>query len=191
MPALDQQRSTIIRTGTRGIRDDNGEQVMAEDYFLKIDGIPGDSRDNKHKDEIKVLTWSWGETNQGSQGDHDRVKGKVNMHDLTFSMHVCKASPKLFLHCATGKEIKEAILTCRKSGASGKQEDYFKIKLTDLVVSNYQTGGNATGAGGDVVPLEQIGLNFTKIHVSYIPQAKGGPGPELTHWYDVGEQTSG
>ena len=109
---------------------------MAEDYFLKIDGIPGDSRDNKHKDEIKVLTWSWGETNQGSQGDHDRVKGKVNMHDLTFSMHVCKASPKLFLHCATGKEIKEAILTCRKSGASGKQEDYFKIKLTDLVVSN-------------------------------------------------------
>ena len=32
------------------------------DYFLRIDGIPGESPDAKHKGEIDVLSWSWGET---------------------------------------------------------------------------------------------------------------------------------
>ncbi|HEY7575111.1 MAG TPA: type VI secretion system tube protein Hcp, partial [Thermoanaerobaculia bacterium] len=30
------------------------------DYFLKIDGIEGESQDGKHKGEIDVLSWSWG-----------------------------------------------------------------------------------------------------------------------------------
>ena len=30
---------------------------MAEvDYFLKIDGIPGESQDDEHKDEIEVVS---------------------------------------------------------------------------------------------------------------------------------------
>ena len=33
---------------------------MAVDMFLKIDGIKGESKDSKHKDEIDVLAWSWG-----------------------------------------------------------------------------------------------------------------------------------
>ena len=35
---------------------------MALDYFLKLDGIPGESVDAKHKGEIDVLSWSWGES---------------------------------------------------------------------------------------------------------------------------------
>jgi type VI secretion system secreted protein Hcp len=38
--------------------------MAAFDYFLKIDGIPGESTDSKHKDEIDVLSWSWGETQE-------------------------------------------------------------------------------------------------------------------------------
>ncbi|MGB7991069.1 MAG: type VI secretion system tube protein Hcp, partial [Candidatus Methylophosphatis roskildensis] len=33
---------------------------MAVDFFLKIDGIEGESADSKHKKEIDVLSWSWG-----------------------------------------------------------------------------------------------------------------------------------
>lgn len=35
------------------------------DYFLKIDGIDGESTDNKHKNEIDVLSWSWGKRRVG------------------------------------------------------------------------------------------------------------------------------
>jgi type VI secretion system secreted protein Hcp len=34
---------------------------MAVDMFLKIDTVDGEAQDNKHKKEIDVLSWSWGD----------------------------------------------------------------------------------------------------------------------------------
>ena len=36
---------------------------MAVDTFAKIGDIKGESQDAKHKDEIEVLSWSWGVSN--------------------------------------------------------------------------------------------------------------------------------
>jgi type VI secretion system secreted protein Hcp len=35
---------------------------MAVDMFLKIDGIPGESTDASHRDEIDLLSYTWGES---------------------------------------------------------------------------------------------------------------------------------
>jgi type VI secretion system secreted protein Hcp len=78
-----------------------------------------------------------------------------------------KASPKLLLACATGEHIKEANFTARKSGQL--PVDFLKIKLTDVLVSSYQTGGS-----GDVLPMDQLSLNFAKIEFSYYPQRPDG-----------------
>jgi type VI protein secretion system component Hcp len=40
--------------------------MAAVDYFIKFEGIKGESADAKHKDEIDVESWSWGETRAGS-----------------------------------------------------------------------------------------------------------------------------
>jgi len=40
--------------------------MAAGDYFLKIDGIQGKSRDDRHKDEIDIESFSWGETQSGT-----------------------------------------------------------------------------------------------------------------------------
>ena len=32
---------------------------MPVDFFLRIDGIEGESVDDRHKNEIEVLSWSW------------------------------------------------------------------------------------------------------------------------------------
>lgn len=68
------------------------------DYFLKIDTIPGESADLKHKNEIQIESFSFGESNAGSfaHGSGGGA-GKVQMQDMHFSMVVNKASPKLFL----------------------------------------------------------------------------------------------
>ena len=143
---------------------------MAVDYFLKIDGIEGESKDDKHKNEIDVESWSWGETQTGASGfGGGGGAGKVSMQDFHFVMKMNKASPKLFLACATGQHIKEAKLTCRKAG--GKQEEYFSVKFSDLLVSSYQTGGSS---GGDAIPMEQISLNYSKIETEYKPQKEDG-----------------
>ena len=156
------------------------------DFFLKINGIPGESSKDGHTDEIEVQSWGWGETNSGSHAEgQGGGAGKVTVQDFSFSMPVNKASPELFLACATGKHIPDALFTCRKSG--GKQQEYLKIKFTELLISSYQTGGDS----GTVTPQERITFNFSKIEVSYAPQKSDGSlDAYATHWYDVKTEKS-
>jgi len=144
--------------------------MAAVDYFLKIDGIEGESGDHKNPKQIQLESWSWGETQSGSHSyGGGGGAGKVSMQDFHFVMKVNKASPKLMEHCASGQHIKEALLTCRKAGK--EQQEFLKVKFSDLLVSSYQTGGSANG---DVIPLDQIALNFTKIEFDYKEQKPDG-----------------
>ena len=143
--------------------------MAAVDYFLKLKGVEGESTDDKHKNEIDVESWSWGQHQRGTHaGGGGGGAGKVSMQDFAFTMKINKATPKLMLMCATGEHIPDALLTCRKAG--GKQQEYLLIKMTDLLVSSYQTGG----ASGDIVPLDAISLNFSKIEFEYKEQKKDG-----------------
>jgi type VI secretion system secreted protein Hcp len=161
--------------------------MAAVDYFLKIKDVPGESQDDKHKDEIDVEAWSWGESNSGTQAyGGGGTAGKVAMRDFSFGMRVNKASPKLFLACANGHAIPEALLTCRKAGKDA--QEYLKIKFSDLTISSYQTGGSS----GDVVPLDQITFSFAKIEVSYAPQKKDGSlDSPVVHNYDLKKNKGG
>ena len=157
------------------------------DYFLKIKGIPGESVKDKHKDEIEIQSWSWGAANSGSHAANTGGgAGRVALNDFSFQMTVNKASPDLISACTTGKIIDEATLTCREAG--GKQQEYLKIKFTELLISSYQTGGS----GENIKPLESITFNFSRIDFSYAPQDKTGSlKPYITKWYNVKETTAG
>jgi len=144
--------------------------MASVDYFLKIDGIPGESMDAKHKGEIDLESWSWGENNSGTHAvGGGGGAGKVQMHDFHFVMRENKASPLLMLACATGQHIKAAQLTCRKAGT--EQQEFLTIKFSDLLVSSFQTGGSSHG---DIIPQDQISLNFSKIEYEYKPQKPDG-----------------
>lgn len=156
--------------------------MAAVDYFLKVDGIEGESHDHKHKGEIDVDSWSWGETQAGTHsGGGGGGAGKVQMQDFHFVMQVNKATPKLMLACATGQHIPKAVLTCRKAGK--EQQEFLKITLSDLLVSSFQTGGSGHS---DVVPTDQISLNYSKIEFEYKEQkADGTLGGAVKAGYDV------
>src|SRR6059058_3336371 len=101
--------------------------MAAVDYFLKIEGIEGESHDSKHKGEIDLQSWSWSEHQTGAHaGGGGGGAGKVHMDDFHFTMHLNKASPKLFLACATGEHIKKATLVCRKAGK--EQVEFLKVR---------------------------------------------------------------
>ena len=140
------------------------------DYFLKIDGIDGESHDHKHANEIEISSWSFGETQGGSHSSGGGGgAGKVVMQDFHFTMNTNKASPKLFLACANGEHIKSAKLTCRKAGKD--QQEYLSWTFSDLLVSSYQTGGSG---GNGVLPVDSISLNFTKVEIGYKMQKPDG-----------------
>jgi type VI secretion system secreted protein Hcp len=143
--------------------------MAAVDYFLKLKGIDGEATDHKHKAEIDVESFSWGATNAGTHtGGGGGGAGKVSMQDFHFVMKHNKASPKLMQACAAGEHIGEGLLTCRKAG--GDQQEFLTVKMTDLLISSYQTGGSH----GDVVPMDQISLNFSKIEWEYKEQKADG-----------------
>src|SRR5260370_19326573 len=140
------------------------------DYFLKLEGIDGESEDKTHSKEIHIESWSFGEQQSGTmaQGGGGGA-GKVHMHDFHFVMKTNSASPKLFLACASGEHIKKAVLTCRKAGKD--QQEYLKWTFTELLVSSYQTGGSGSS---DLLPLDQILLNFLQGGRSFKAQKEDG-----------------
>ena len=144
---------------------------MAVDYFLKLDGIEGESADSKHAKEIDVDSWSWGEfqSRPAAPSGGGAGTGKVSFHDFSFVKKIDKASPKLMLACATGKHIKSARLAVRKAGQG--QLDYLTFTFLDVVVSSYQTGG-AEASG--LAPVDQVSLSYARIEVEYKAQKPDG-----------------
>ena len=141
---------------------------MAVDAFLKME-IKGESVADGHKDEIEVLSWSWGvsqtgTTHRGSGGG----AGKANVSDLTITKYVDAASPTVMLACCNGKHFDEVVLTVRKAGE--KPLDYLVYTLNEVIITSVQTGGSS---GSDQV-TESMSLNFAKFKASYQPQDNKG-----------------
>jgi type VI secretion system secreted protein Hcp len=144
--------------------------VAGERWFLKLDGIAGESVDAAHKGEIDVEAWSWGETNAGSTSAGGGAgAGKVAMQDFQFVARLSKASPPLFLAGATGTHIKEALLSGVRDAGKGKGSDFLKYRLRDVTVSSFQQSASE----GDL-PVDQFALRFAKIEVSFTPQSATG-----------------
>jgi type VI secretion system secreted protein Hcp len=139
---------------------------MASDIFAKIGDIKGESPDDKHKDEIEVLSFSWGVANPANVGGGGGGEGKATFHDLSFTHNIDKASPRLLQACATGSHLKEATITHRKAGKA--LQEFLIIKMNDVIVTSVSLGDS--GAGGS----ESVSLAFAKVDFEYKPQKPDG-----------------
>jgi type VI secretion system secreted protein Hcp len=143
---------------------------MAVDMFLKLDGIKGESKDHKHKDEMHIESFSWGMNQTGAHGvGGGGGAGKVQVHDISITKFLDKASCSLMLACCNGKHIASGLITVRKAGE--KPVEYLKIKLTDILVSGIQHAGH----GSDLL-TENVTLNIAKFQVEYMEQDEKGGG---------------
>ncbi len=145
---------------------------MAVDMFLKIDGIKGESQDDKHKEEIDVLAWSWGMSQSAtSHVGGGSGSGRVAVQGLSITKYLDKATPNLMSYCCNGKHIPKVLLTVRKAGGNDPLE-YVKITMEDCLVSTVSTGAN----GSEDRLMENLILNFAKVKVEYTPQKQDGSG---------------
>jgi len=151
---------------------------VATDIFAKLGDIKGESIDSKHKDEIEVLSWSWGVTNPVSLAGSGAGTGKAHFHDLSFTHKIDKASPVLMQACATGVHLKEATITHRKAGKG--QQEFLVIKMNDVIITAL-----ADADSGDS-STETVSLAFAKINVEYKPQKPDGSlGAGIHFKYDL------
>lgn len=150
----------------------------ADDYFLKIDGIPGESQDARHPGEIELGSFSWAVSNSGSTaGGGGAGAGKASFQDFAITARMSKASPRLFLACASGEHIKSALLTVRRAGR--EQQEYYTIKMEDVLVSRVENSAADGAAPGDAVMFK-----FSKITWTYRAQKADGTldTPVAVYW---------
>ena len=139
---------------------------MAFDCFLKIEGVPGESTDDKHKDWIELLSYSHGLSQPASgavSSGGARSSERCDHQDFSVVKTLDKASPKLNLFCCNGTHItKINVELCR---ATGDKQKYMEYILTDSIVSSVRPGGSSQG--GEALPLEEVSFNYGKIEWVY------------------------
>jgi type VI secretion system secreted protein Hcp len=141
---------------------------MASDIFAKIGDIKGESLDDKHKDEIEILSFSWGVTNSASPSPGSGAgAGKATFQDLVVVHNIDKASPDLMRACATGTHLRDATITHRKAGKG--QQEFLVVKMNDVII----TGVTHGGAAGQPY-AETVSLAFAKVDLEYKPQKPDG-----------------
>ncbi len=144
---------------------------MASDNFLQIDGIKGESTDEKHKDSIEVLSYNWGVSQMASAAAVSATSSsageRADFQDLSITKLMDKSSPLLMKACAKADPIKEVKLElCR---ATGSKQTYMEYKLKHVIISSVSTGG---GGGGEAT--ESVTFNYGTIELTYTPFDREG-----------------
>jgi type VI secretion system secreted protein Hcp len=142
--------------------------------FFKVKGakhgpINGEAQDDKHKNEIEVLAWSWGMQGKSSIGG-GAATGKATIRELRIVKNVDKASTALMGALRTNEVIKEGILTLRKTGTS--KIEYMKITISDGRVMAFDVEAGDESGGSALV--ERVSFSFNKIAIEYTPQGADG-----------------
>jgi len=142
--------------------------------FLSVNGarhgqISGEAHDEKHKNEVEVLGWSWGMQGKASLGGGGAT-GKATMRELRIIKRVDKASTALMAALRTNEAIKQAVLTVRKSGKIPLE--YFKIKIEDGRVMSLDIEAGDESSSSTLV--EKVTFSFNKISIEYTPQGPDG-----------------
>ena len=117
--------------------------AVADDMFLKLDGVRGESIDARHKNEIEILSYD-----QSLAGPFARSApgvpgaGKTTCGPVTILKYVDVASPDLILNAANGRHIPKAEFAFRKSGQQGSE--YYKVILEDVIITEVAQTGSKT-----------------------------------------------
>jgi len=152
------------------------------DFFMKFDGIEGESQDSKHKGDLDIESFSFGVSNASSVGTGGGSgAGRAEFHEFSFVANLSKASPKLKLACIEGTHIKEVTLFVRKAG--GEQNDFLTFKMNDVMVTHYHVGAS------ELHPTEQVQLSYGEIEMEYKEQdSTGKTGKPVKIGYHLGKR---
>lgn len=145
---------------------------MAMDVYLQIDGIRGESQDEKHKDWIEVTGVHWAlnqprSATASTGGGH--TAERVEISEVMFHKLADLASPILQQTCAMGKTIPKAKFEFMRADGNGQPIKYYEVELENVMIASI-----APGIGDSGILSEQVGIKFSKIKWKYTQQKIGG-----------------
>ena len=162
---------------------------MAFDAFLKIEGIDGESTDDKHQKWIEILSYSHGVSQpvSGVSATGGRTGGRADFADFSITKTVDNATPDLNIYCAKGTHIPKVELELCL--ATGDKHNFLKYTLEDVIISSVAPSG---AAGGSDKPMEAMSFAYGKIKWEYTPiDHTGKAGSTTGRTWDLEKNTQG
>src|SRR6185437_14326868 len=140
---------------------------MAVDYYLKLDGIQGESTREGHKNEIQIFSWSWGASQVSTvHGSGGSGAGRADLSDFTIMCNFDKATPKFFKTVCAGTHIKTGEMTAIKAGEETKP--YLKVDFKELFVTSLQISASSES------PTVSVSFSYNEIKIDYSTQNEQG-----------------
>jgi len=142
------------------------------DAYLQIEGVKGESTDERHKNWIEVSHVSWNVYQPRAEtvstaGGH--TIGRAELSNLTFRKLADLSSPVLQQTCAMGKTIPRAKLEFMRADGDGKPICYYTVELENVMISCV-----SPNSGGGGIITEEVNLAYSKMKWKYTKQGIGG-----------------
>ena len=157
---------------------------MAIDAYLHIEGIKGESNDDKHKDWIECTSAIWSvlqpkSATASTGGGH--TAERCEHGDLVISKLADLSSPVLLQTCSSVKTIPKARLEFMRADGQGQRIKYYEVELENVligaVVPSLQAGQLLT---------EHVSLKYAKVKWKYTQQkVAGGAGGNVAGGWDL------
>lgn len=162
--------------------------ASASTYFLKIDGIDGESNERNHKDWIDVDSFYWGITRNATVGSGSGQRGAAIGSPLSWTQQLDSSVPKLFSGVATGKFFPRATLEVAAETTDAGRIVYFQMLFEDVSL----TALNLNGAGGNNEYVHAAGaLVYSSLTMTYRPLGDDGRlGAAITGTWDFSDGAS-
>lgn len=152
---------------------------MSAKVFLRLDGIPGESADQQHREWIEAssfrLAASVGPAPEGLAGPSRAV-----VDELRIGKAVDAASPRLLEACLVGRHIKEAVVEILRLPTRTKFLEY-RFGDVFVVAVGLEIGGD------EAVPteIEQVRLSFGRIRMVHHHKSAAGPFTQTGFGWDL------
>ncbi|NRR33108.1 type VI secretion system tube protein Hcp [Oxalobacteraceae bacterium] len=157
---------------------------MAIDVYLYIEGIKGESADDRHKDWIECKSVSWGveqpkSATASTGGGH--TAERCEHQDIVISKLADLSSPILLQTCSAGRTIPKAKFEFMRADAMGERVKYFEIEIDNVLIGAVSPSVDE----GDIL-TEQVGFKFSKVRWKYTQQkVTGGAGGNTSGGWDL------
>lgn len=130
--------------------------------YLKVDGIPGESVDMRHPNEIEIGSFSFKTSYpSGLIG----TSGKAIFGEVAFDHMYDKSSPYIFQAVASGQLIPKVVLSVTQYSSSA---DALKYTFENVQFANVEV------LGGNEDVTEGVTFRYAKITVQYLQQKQDG-----------------
>jgi len=157
---------------------------MAQEIYLTITGITGESQKSGVTGWMEIYSFSHGVSNPtGVSHGTGSGTGKAEFMQLSVTKSVDLASPALFAYSASGQHSAKATLIVRESTGGSTTQTYYQYDMTEVFIDNVSWSGSQAGSGK---PLETVSMSAKTHQLTYTQQnADGSLGSPVIKGWDV------